>query len=598
MVFQDFDHLSERRRAERQQKMRKRIILGVISSLAIAGVIAGAVIGFVSYYGHGGAASASSKGSSPSASGADGVPQLSHSEKAVKMMCQSTDFQDTCKSTLEKAIKKDPSKAQPKDLVKVAVEAAREEIESAFEKLKSFKFESDREKDAFEDCKILVKYALDELELSIDGVSDISKLSKKTHNVNNWLSAVMSYRETCVDGFPDGKTKDDVQKTLQIAKELTSNSLAIISEISSFLSTFQIPNVAPARHLLEDRSSLDDESIPAWINGEDRRILRAKETLKPKPHVTVAKDGSGQFKTINDAVAAIPEKHDGRYIIYVKAGIYDETVLLTKKMTNILIYGDGSQKTIVTGRKNNVEGVTTFKSATFGIDGNDFMAMAMGFRNTAGPEKGQAVALRATSDRAVFLNCRFEGYQDTLYAHAHRQFYRGCVIAGTIDFIFGDATAIFQNCLIVVRRPRDGQGNAVTAQGKTGRHETTGFVLQNCHIIPDKKLVPVKNVINSYLGRPWKEFSTTIVMESNIEDFIHPDGWMAWFGTYALDTLYYAEYNNKGPGAKLDKRVDWKGYKKGFNRQHAIQFTVGPFLESNETWVKETGATVHYGLFE
>ncbi|KAI4376467.1 hypothetical protein MLD38_014225 [Melastoma candidum] len=595
MAFQDFDLLSERRRAERQQKMRKRIMLGVISSLAIAGVIAGAVIGAVSYYGHGDAGTASHKGG---AAAADGAPQLSHSEKAIKMMCQSTDFQDTCKSTLEKAVSKDPSKAQPKDLVKVAVEAAREEIKSAFEKVKSFNFESPREKDALEDCKILVEYALDELELSVDGVSDISKLPKKTHDVNNWLSAVMSYRETCVDGFPEGKTKTDVQNALQITKELTSNSLAIISEISSFLSTFEIPNVAPARHLLEDGNSLDDEGIPAWINGEARRILKAKAIVKPKPNVIVAKDGSGQFKTISDAVAAIPEKHDGKYIIYVKAGIYDETVLLTKKMTNILMYGDGSQKTIVTGRKNNVEGVGTFKSATFAVDGDGFMAMAMGFRNTAGPDKGQAVALRATSNNAVFLNCRFEGYQDTLYAHAHRQFYRSCVIAGTIDFIFGDATAIFQNCLIIVRRPLDGQGNAVTAQGRTARHETTGFVLHNCHIVPDKKLVPVKNVINSYLGRPWKEFSRTVVMESKIDDFIHPDGWMAWFGTYALDTLYYAEYNNKGPGASLAKRVNWKGYKKGFNRQNAIQFTVGPFLEFNGTWVKQSGAPVHYGLFD
>jgi len=226
--------------------------------------------------------------------------------------------------------------------------------------------------------------------------------------------------------------------------------------------------------------------------------------------------------------------------------------------------------------------------------GDGFMAQAMGFRNTAGPEKHQAVAIRVQSDRAIFLNCRFEGYQDTLYVQTHRQFYRSCVIAGTVDFIFGDATAILQNCLIVVRKPLDNQQNIVTAQGRVDGHETTGIVLQNCRITADKKLIPVKSKFQTYLGRPWKEFSRTIIMESSIEDFIDPAGFMPWEGDFALKTLYYAEFNNKGPGANINARVKWPGYKK-INKQEAAKFTVGTFLDAD--WIKGAGVPVHFGLY-
>lgn len=588
MVFQDFDHLSERRRAERRQKARKRIIIVVISSLAIAGVIAGMVIGVVTYYGHGNAGVAGP-------AHPQGANQISHSQKAIKTICESTDYRDTCKSTLEKAVKKDPSMSQPKDLLKVAVQSARNEVEAAFAKARSFKFDSPREKAAFNDCKVLMDDALEELQSSVTGVSDLEKLSQRGPDLNNWLSAVMSYQETCIDGFPEGKLKSDMKKTLRVAKELTSNSLAIIGEVSSFLSSFHVPG-GVVRHLLE--KSADDEGLPAWINEEERRILKGKPNAKPKPNAVVVKDGSGDFKTINAALAARPKDYTGRYIIYVKAGIYDETVVVTKKMINVMIYGDGSQKTIVTGKKNYVDGVSTYMTASFAALGEGFIAQAMGFRNTAGPEKHQAVAIRVQADRAILLNCRFEGYQDTLYAQTHRQFYRSCVIAGTVDFIFGDATAIFQNCLIVVRKPLDNQQTIVTAQGRTDRHETTGIVIQNSRIVPDKKLAPMKDVIRSYLGRPWKEFSRTIIMETSIGDFIHPDGYLPWMGNFALDTLYYAEYNNKGPGAKLDRRVKWAGYKRKFTRQDAMKFTVGPFLEHNGTWVRQSGVPVHYGLFQ
>lgn len=219
----------------------------------------------------------------------------------------------------------------------------------------------------------------------------------------------------------------------------------------------------------------------------------------------------------------------------------------------------------------------------------------MGFTNTAGPEGHQAVALRSQSDMSAFYNCRIDGYQDSLYVQTHRQFYRNCVISGTVDFIFGDAAAVIQNCLIIVRRPMPNQQNTITAQGRTNRFESTGIVIQNCRIVPEQKLFPARFQIPTFLGRPWKEYSMTVIMESMLGDFIQPAGWMPWQGTFALDTLFYREFANRGPGANTARRVNWRGYKVMTNRNEALPFTAGPFLQGH-LWLKFTGAPFVLGL--
>ncbi|KAJ6372938.1 hypothetical protein OIU76_027303 [Salix suchowensis] len=265
------------------------------------------------------------------------------------------------KNTLEKEVEKDPSSAQPKDLLRIAIKAADEEIEKVLKKASSFKFDGPREKAAFEDCLQLVENAKEELKDSIARVGDdLGKLAKNAPDLNNWLSAVMSYQQTCIDGFPEGKLKSDMDKTFKTAKELTSNSLAMVSSLTSFMKTFPFPGAFSRRLLAKD-------GLPGWMSHEDRRILKGDNKDKPTPNVTVAKDGSGDFKTISEALTAMPAKYEGRYVIFVKQGIYDETVTVTKKMANITMYGDGSQKTIVTGNKNFADGVQTFRTATFGI---------------------------------------------------------------------------------------------------------------------------------------------------------------------------------------------------------------------------------------
>lgn len=225
------------------------------------------------------------------------------------------------------------------------------------------------------------------------------------------------------------------------------------------------------------------------------------------------------------------------------------------------------------------------------------MAKAMGFQNTAGPAGHQAVALRVQSDMSAFYNCRMDGYQDTLYAQTHRQFYRNCVISGTIDFIFGDSATVIQNCLIIVRKPMENQQNIVTAHARADKRESTGFVIQNCRIVPEELLEPVRFNIKTYLGRPWKMYSRTIIMESLLSDFIQPEGYMPWEGDLGLDTLYYAEYSNRGPGAATDKRVKWKGFHVIKDRNEALQYTAGSFVQGN-LWLKETGGLHFLGLTE
>lgn len=227
--------------------------------------------------------------------------------------------------------------------------------------------------------------------------------------------------------------------------------------------------------------------------------------------------------------------------------------------------------------------------------GAGFTAKSMAFENTAGPQGHQAVALRVQADQAAFFDCKIDGYQDTLYVQTHRQFYNNCTISGTIDFIFGDASCVIQNSVIVVRKPMNNQQNTVTAQGRSDKHETTGLVLQNCQIVAEHKLYPERTKVPSYLGRPWKEYSRAIIMESEIGDVIQPAGWLPWTGDLYLKTLYFAEYGNRGPGAKTDQRVKWQGFHVLNNKNDVLQFTVGPFIQGQQ-WLNNSRGPATMGL--
>ncbi|KAE8667720.1 putative pectinesterase/pectinesterase inhibitor 6 [Hibiscus syriacus] len=437
----------------------------------------------------------------------------------------------------------------------------------------------ERAKLAWNDC----------LELYEDTVHHLNQ-SKSTNNPidsQTWLSAAIANQQTCQNGFLDFNLASHLQTLpamLGNFTKLISNSLAInkatLAASSSSHSNFakQVGN----RRLLSD-------GFPAWLSTVDRKLLRTAGA--PKADIVVAQDGSGNFKTITKAVAAAGGGK--RTVIHVKAGVYRENVDIKRSAKNIMLIGDGVDATIVTGSKN-AQTTTTFRSATVGVSGDGFVARDITFENTAGPQKHQAVALRSSSDFSVFYRCSFKGYQDTLYVYSQRQFYRDCDIYGTVDFIFGDAVAVLQNCNIYIRRPMSGQKNTVTAQGRTDPNENTGIVIHNSRVTAAADMRAVQGSFKSYLGRPWKKYSRTVFMKSTLDGLIDREGWLPWSGGFALRTLYYAEYMNTGAGASTVGRVKWRGYHI-ISAVQARKFTVGNFL-AGSAWIPGTGVPFDAGL--
>ncbi|CAN6468247.1 unnamed protein product [Victoria cruziana] len=349
------------------------------------------------------------------------------------------------------------------------------------------------------------------------------------------------------------------------------------------------------RKLLGGRKPARAPKFPD-VSGRKRRMALDTGVVDVKSMVTVAQDGSGDYETVGDAISAAPnntQPNKGYHVIYVKAGVYQEYVFVDKKKKNLMIVGDGINKTVITGSHSVGDGFTTFKSATFAVVGPNFIGRDFTVQNTAGPAKHQAVAVRNGADLSTFYHCSFEGYQDTLYAHSLRQFYRECDIYGTVDFIFGNAAAVFQNCNLYARLPMSGQQNMFTAQGRTDPNQNTGTSVINCTILATPEL-SADGQIKSFLGRPWKSYSRTVYMDSFIGSLIDPTGWAPWSGDFALSTLYYGEYNNAGPGADTSRRVTWRGYRV-MDSSDATNFTLANFVQG-DAWLPGTSVPFSAGL--
>ncbi|KAA8536810.1 hypothetical protein F0562_029288 [Nyssa sinensis] len=488
----------------------------------------------------------------------------------------------------------------PKDPIRIGFQVAISQIQEAVKNsifLRGFQRDP-RITMALDDCKELADFAMDDLQRSFDELANFDGLTFNDlmADILTWLSGAVTNQETCLDGFENttGVVGDRVREFWKAPMQLTSNGLAMVAETYSALSVFDASTRSRRLLSTEELPVVDnDEQFPSWVNAGKRRLLRAKPN-EIKPDLVVAKDGTGKYKTINEALQDIPKKNVKTFVLYIKEGVYEEQVQFNRSLNRLMIMGDGPTKTRITGRLNFIDGTPTFHTATVIVLGSNFIAKDIGFENTAGPEKHQAVALRVGADMSIFYNCRMDGYQDTLYVHTYRQFYRDCTITGTIDFIFGDSAALFQNCLMLVRKPMDNQQCIVTAQGRKEKHQATGIVLQNCTITADPSYLPVKSTFKSYLGRPWKEYSRTIIMESYIDDLIMPEGWLPWNGNFALDTLNYAEFNNRGPGSSKTKRVRWRGIKE-IAPNRIQQFTPSVFLWGN-SWIPQTGVPYAPGL--
>ncbi|XP_039046024.1 pectinesterase 2-like [Hibiscus syriacus] len=432
------------------------------------------------------------------------------------------------------------------------------------------KCRNELEKAAWSDCLKLYELTILGLNKAVDFSPNVQR-----HDRQTWLSAALTNLETCRDGFIELGVSDYLPPMMSNnVSELISNTMAL--------------NKAPYKE------PTYKDGFPTWVKHGDSKLLQSSSSLASQADIVVAQDGSGIYKTINEAIsAASSQSGSGRYVIYVKAGTYSENVEIGSDLKNIMMVGDGMGKTIITGNKSvGVEKISTFNTATVGVDGESFIGRDITFRNTAGPNNGQAVALRSGSDHSVFYRCSFEGYQDTLYVFSHKQFYRECDVYGTVDFIFGKAAVVLQNCNIYARNPPS-KINTVTAQGRSNVNDTSGITIQNSTITAASDLKPVQGSVKTFLGRPWKQFSTTVIIKTFLDTLIDPAGWMEW--NQSLDTLYYAEYMNTGPGSFTSNRVKWKGYHVLTNATEASAFTVGNFIDGN-SWLPTTGVPFTLGL--
>lgn len=316
--------------------------------------------------------------------------------------------------------------------------------------------------------------------------------------------------------------------------------------------------------------------------------------LRGRVNVTVCKEGKARGcyanvqEAVNEAPAWLKAKGKERFVIYIKEGVYEERVKVPLEKRNLVFLGDGKGKTVITGSVNTgIMGISTYNTATVAVKGDGFMASGITFQNKAGPNAHQAVAFRSDSDFSLVKDCEFLGNQDTLYAHSLRQVYRSCHMEGNVDFIFGNAAALFQDCTILVRPrqvdPTKGENNAITAQGRTDPAEVTGFVFLGCLINGTNEYMKLwrgnPKVHKNYLGRPWKMYSRTMFIECTLEDLISPEGWMPFREDFALSTLYYGEFGNKGPGADVSKRVKWSSR---IPEEHLSAYSAQNFIQAHE----------------
>ncbi|XP_047174739.1 pectinesterase-like [Vigna umbellata] len=444
------------------------------------------------------------------------------------------------------------------------------------------------EQRALDDCLDLFDETVEELKTTVADLSQSTIGSKRYHDSQTLLSGAMTNLYTCLDGFAysKGQVREKIEEGLLKISHLVSNSLAMLKKVPE-------KKKQSKNEIFPEYGKMKD-GFPSWVTPKDRKLLQAPVN-ETKFDLVVAQDGSGNFTTIGEAVAAAPNSSATRFVIHIKAGAYFENVEVIRRKTNLMWVGDGIGKTVVKASRNVVDGWTTFQSATVAVVGDGFIAKGITFENSAGPSKHQAVALRSGADFSAFYQCSFVAYQDTLYVHSLRQFYRECDVYGTVDFIFGNAAAVLQNCNLYARKPNPNQRNLFTAQGREDPNQNTGISIINCKVAAAADLIPVKSEFRNYLGRPWKMYSRTVFLNSLMEDLIDPAGWLEWNGTFALDTLYYGEYNNRGPGANTSGRVTWPGYRVITNSTEASQFTVANFIQGNE-WLNSYGIPFFSGL--
>ena len=295
-----------------------------------------------------------------------------------------------------------------------------------------------------------------------------------------------------------------------------------------------------------------------------------------QPDAIVAADGTGQYRTVREAIDASPQiTHAGsHWTILVKPGTYRELIHVQREKRFTSLVGEDAEKTVITyDLFANVPGpdgkpIGTFRTPTVTIDADDFTVENLTLENSAGP-KGQALALRVDGDRVAFRHCRFLGWQDTILTNRGRQYFEDCTIVGALDFIFGGATVFFERCHI--RCAGDGYITAAS----TPDFQPYGYVFSHCTV------TGATPEVRTYLGRPWRDFAQTVFLNTEMSAVVRPAGWHNWSKPVAEQTAHYAEFNSTGPGAKPAERVPWS---RQLTAEEAAKFTVAAVLGGTDGW--------------
>ncbi|KAK4745701.1 hypothetical protein SAY87_012021 [Trapa incisa] len=491
----------------------------------------------------------------------------------IRQACKATRFPDVCASSLSQVSL--ASGSGPSQILNAAISISVDNQKKAQDMGKRILDSSE----GMENRTIASRNCLESLgNTTYRTQSAVDALPRgKMKDARAWLSAALQFQLGCVSGFMNVNDTALVNETMAFLKSLTmltSNALGMLVSYDIYgneTGSWKPP--ATERDGFWEPGSVSDSG----------RGFTAAFPANLTVDATVCRDGAGGcYGTVQDAVNAAPDNGDGRFVIYIKAGVYNGT--LEKK--NVIFIGDGVGKTVITGNLNvGQPGMSTYNSATVGVVGDGFMATGITFENTAGPNTIQAVAFRSSSDFSYIENCEFLGHQDTLYASALRQYYKSCRIEGNVVFVFGNAGAIFDDCQILIRprqlEPEKGESNPITAHGRADPSQSTGFVFHNCAINGTEAYVKLYHenpkLHKNFLGRPFPREAVVGVLE----DVVHKLRWMPWSGDVALNTLYYGEFNNTGPGSPASQRVSWSNR---IPEEHVDTYSVDRFIQGGE-WI-------------
>lgn len=294
--------------------------------------------------------------------------------------------------------------------------------------------------------------------------------------------------------------------------------------------------------------------------------------------IVVAADGSAQFTSVQAAIDSLPDGTTEGYIIKMRPGTYTERLRIAKDKPPISLWGKDPATTRITYKlaAKEIDPATgkptgTEASSVVSIESDNFVAQDITFENTFG-QGSQAVAVKVTGDRVTFRNCRFLGWQDTLYIKAHgRHYFVDCYIEGAVDFIFGRSTAVFENCQI------KSLGKGYITAASTEQDNPFGYVFVNCKLTAAESVEPG----TVFLGRPWRPCGSVVFMNCELGNHIRPEGWDNWRNPDNEKTARFAEYNNTGPGADTSRRVTWS---RQLSDDDAASFAPQRVLAGNDGW--------------